>query len=155
MQEANCNRRLLYEANAYEGLLKPYSSTAHSLFSFILPRLRPVREHLLHVDRSPAQRLFFKMRVDVRGGLVVGVAHDLHGDQRVDAAFVEQRHVVVPEIVRGQRRLDLLGMSSGRELPGVISHHSTQADFISYHSENSLDPLWCFYHKDPLHKKCP
>ena len=48
------------------------------------------------------------MRVDVRGGLVVGVAHDLHGDQRVDAALVEQRYVVVPEIVRGQRGLDLL-----------------------------------------------
>ena len=48
------------------------------------------------------------MRVDVRGGLVVGVAHDLHGDQRVDAALVEQRHVVVPEVVRGQRGLDLL-----------------------------------------------
>ena len=48
------------------------------------------------------------MRVDVRGGLVVGVAHDLHGDQRVDAALVEQRHVVVPEVVRGQRGRDLL-----------------------------------------------
>ena len=48
------------------------------------------------------------MGIDVRGGLVVGVAHDLHGDQRVDAALVEQRHVVVPEVVRGQRGRDLL-----------------------------------------------
>ena len=39
------------------------------------------------------------MRVDIRGGLVVGVAHDLHGDQRVDAALVEQRHVVVTKLV--------------------------------------------------------
>lgn len=70
--------------------------------------LLPVREHLLHVDRGPAQRLLLKVGIDVRGGLVVGVAHDLHGDQRVDAALVEQRHVVVPEVVRGQRGLDLL-----------------------------------------------
>ena len=44
----------------------------------------------------------------VRGGLAVGVAHDLHGDQRFDAALVEQRHVVVREMVRGQCGLDLL-----------------------------------------------
>ena len=67
--------------------------------------LLPVREHLLHIDRGPAQRLLLEMRVDVRGGLVVGVAHDLHGDQRVDAALVEQRHVVVPEVVRGQNKI--------------------------------------------------
>ena len=73
-----------------------------------LPHLLPFREHLLHIDRSPAQRLLLKVRVDVRGGLVVGVAHNLHGDQRVDATLVEQCHVVVPEIVRGQRGLDLL-----------------------------------------------
>ena len=63
------------------------------------PRL-PLREHLLHIDRSPAQRLLLKVRVDVCGGLVVGVAHDLHGDQWIDAALVEQRHVVVPEVYR-------------------------------------------------------
>ena len=38
-----------------------------------LPHLLPVRKHLLHIDRGPAQR-----------------------------------HVVVPEVVRGQRGLDLL-----------------------------------------------
>ena len=42
------------------------------------------------------------MGVDVGGGLVVGVADDLHGDQRVDTALVEQGDVVVPEKVRGQ-----------------------------------------------------
>ena len=70
-----------------------------------LPHLLPVREHLLHIDRGPAQRLLLEMRVDVRGGLVVGVAHDLHGDQRVDAALVEQRHVIVPEVVLGQNKI--------------------------------------------------
>ena len=48
------------------------------------------------------------MCVDIRRRLVVGVPHDLHGDQRIDAAFVEERHVVVPEVMRGQRGLDLL-----------------------------------------------
>ena len=57
------------------------SLSPHSLTFSLLP----VREHLLHVDRGPAQRLLLEVRVDVRGGLVVGVAHNLHGDQRVDA----------------------------------------------------------------------
>ena len=48
------------------------------------------------------------MGVDVGGSLVVGVADDLHGDQRVNAALIKQGDVVVPEIVRGQAGLDLL-----------------------------------------------
>ena len=37
------------------------------------------------------------MGVNVRRSLLVGVAHDLRGDQRGDAGLVEQRHVVMAE----------------------------------------------------------
>ena len=48
------------------------------------------------------------MRVDVGRGLVIRMAHDLHGDQRDDATFVEHGHVVVPKVMRRQRGLNLL-----------------------------------------------
>ena len=66
------------------------------------------------------------------------MAHDLHGDQRVDAALVEQRHVVVPEIVRGQRGLDLLEdvvRAEGARLNTALchaaagQHHTTSKTF--------------------------
>ena len=65
-------------------------------------------EHLVHVHGGLLQHLIPDVGVDVGGSLVVGVAHDLHGDQRVNTAFVEQGDVVVPEIMRGQAGLDLL-----------------------------------------------
>ena len=46
------------------------------------------------------QHLFLDVGVDVGSGLVVRMADNLHSDQRVDAAFVEHGHVVVPEVMR-------------------------------------------------------
>ena len=100
-------RRHRDKGSSHDLSLPPNTRSCRSIPFPAFPLL-PLREHLLHIDRSPAQRLLLKVGIDVRGGLVVGVAHDLHGDQRVDAALVEQRHVVVPEVVRGQRGLDLL-----------------------------------------------
>lgn len=69
---------------------------------------RPLLEHLVHVHGGLLQHLIPDMGVDVGGGLVVGVADDFHGHQRVDAALVEHGHVVVPEVMRRQDGLDLL-----------------------------------------------
>ena len=65
-------------------------------------------EHLVHVHGGLLQHLIPDVGVDVGGGLVVDVAGDLHGDQRVDPGLVEQHDVVMPEIMRGQAGLDLL-----------------------------------------------
>lgn len=87
--------------------------SAPPLFPALL--LRPVQKHLLHMDRSLPRRFLLEVSVGVRCGLAVGMADDLHGHQRVDAALVAQHHVVVPEAMRGQRRLDLLENSVGAE----------------------------------------
>lgn len=68
--------------------------------------LFPLPEYLVHVDGALLQHLVADVGVHAGGGLVVGVAHDFHGDQRVYAAFVEQGDVVVPEIVRRDDGLD-------------------------------------------------
>ena len=65
-------------------------------------------ENLVHVHRGFLQHLVTHVGIDVGGGLVVGVAHDLHGDERVDAGLVEHGHVVVPEVMRRDKRLRLL-----------------------------------------------
>ena len=41
-------------------------------------------EHPVQVDGGLLEHLFFDVGVDVGRGLVVGMTHDLHGDQRVD-----------------------------------------------------------------------
>ena len=48
------------------------------------------------------------MRVDVRRGLVVGVAENLHGDQRIDASLEKQRREIVPKVMRRERGLVML-----------------------------------------------
>lgn len=58
-------------------------------------------EYTAHIHCGPAETLITQMGVNVRRGLVVRVAHDLHGNQRVDASLVQQRYVVVAEVVRG------------------------------------------------------
>ena len=50
---------------------------------------RPLLEHFIHVHSGLLQHLIPDVGVDVGGGLVVGVAYDLHGHKWVDAAFVE------------------------------------------------------------------
>ena len=72
----------------------------------IVVSLFPLPENLVHVDGALLQHLIPDVGVDVGGSLVVGVAHDLHGNQRVYAAFVEQGDVVVPEIMRRDDGLD-------------------------------------------------
>ncbi len=59
------------------------------------------------------------MRVDIGCGLIVGVTHYLHGDQRIDAALIKQRHIVVPEITVRTALLDLL-YEGGPEVPAVL-----------------------------------
>ena len=73
----------------------------HSLF-------RPVLKHLVHVHSGLLQHLILDMGVDIRCRLIISMSHNLHGHQRVDAAFVEQGDVVVPEIVRV--RVTLIGL---------------------------------------------
>ena len=63
---------------------------------------RPLLEHLVHVHGSLLQHLVPDVSVDVGSGLIVGMPDNLHCDQRIDAAFVEQGDVVVPEKVRSQ-----------------------------------------------------
>ena len=70
--------------------------------------LRPLLEHFFHIYGGLLQHLIPDVGVDVGGGLIVGMADDLHCDQRIDSAFVEHGDVVVPEKVRGQTGLDLL-----------------------------------------------
>ena len=81
------------------------------------------------------------MGVDVRRGLVVGVAHDLHGDQRVDTGFVEQRHAVVAEVVRRDHALQvgdgivdamrmLLLLPLGREAAGLYVRGFSNKTFV-------------------------
>ena len=53
-------------------------SLSHPSPSFPSFPLLPFRKHLLHVDRSPAQRLLLEMRVDIRGGLVIQMASRIH-----------------------------------------------------------------------------
>ena len=48
------------------------------------------------------------MGVDVRRGLVVRVANNLHCYQWVDTRFVQEGNVIVPQEVWRQRWLDLL-----------------------------------------------
>ena len=48
------------------------------------------------------------MGVHAGGGLVVTVAGDLHGDQRVNPGLVEQCDVVVPEVMRCDDGFDAL-----------------------------------------------
>ena len=70
------------------------------------PLLYPLPEHIPHVDGALLQHCVTHMGVYVGGGLVVAVAGNLHGDQRVDPGLVEQRNVVVPEIMRRDDGLD-------------------------------------------------
>ena len=49
-----------------------------------------------------------EMRVDIRRSLVIRVAKYFHGDQRFHACLEKQRRVIVPEIVRRERRFQLL-----------------------------------------------
>ena len=63
--------------------------------------LAPGIKYTAHIHCSPPQALIAQMGVDVCRGLIVRVADDLHGDQWVNAGLVQQRHVVVAEIVRG------------------------------------------------------
>ena len=89
-----------------------------------LPLRREARDHHQLRPQGLAQRLLLEVRVDVCGGLVVGLAVDLHGDQRVEAALTEERDAVVAEVVRGSVGRTCLRMSSGREIPGLTSRHS-------------------------------
>ena len=45
-------------------------------------QFRLTGKDLLHVDGGLEQRLLLEGRVDVGGGLVVGVADNLHGERR-------------------------------------------------------------------------
>ena len=47
--------------------------------------------------------LLIQVGVDVRRGLVLVVAHDLHGLQWGHTGAIKHGHEVVPEVVRGQR----------------------------------------------------
>ena len=47
--------------------------------------------------------LLIQVRVNVRRGLVLVVAHDLHGLQWGHTGAIKHGHEVVPEVVRGQR----------------------------------------------------
>ena len=50
--------------------------------------LFPLPENLIHVDGALLQHLVANVGVHTGGGLVVAVAGDLHGDQRVDPGLV-------------------------------------------------------------------
>ena len=67
----------------------------------------PVSEHFFQIHRRLSQHFVPYVRVDVRGCLVVRVAHDLHGDQRVDAGLVQEGNEIVTQEMRHQRGLDL------------------------------------------------
>ena len=77
------------------------------LFKWILSIL-PFPENVCHVDGCFLQHVIADVRVNVRRGLVVAVADDLHGDQRFNTCFIEHGHVVVSEEMRRQGRLHLL-----------------------------------------------
>ena len=64
-------------------------------------------EHGRHVGSGLLVRFLFKVGVDVGCGLVIAVADHLHGYERVDAALIEQGHVVLSEVVWSQRRLEV------------------------------------------------
>lgn len=91
-----------------------------------LPLRCEVRDHHQFRPQGPARRFLFEVRVDICGGPVVGLAIDLHGDQRVEATPAEARDAVMAKVVRGSVGLTCSRMSSGREAPGLTSCHSTQ-----------------------------
>ena len=71
------NSHIIYKAPIPQ--YTPYHDMGASLLFF-----RPLLEHLVHVHGSLLQHLVPDVGVKIRGGLVVGVADDLHGHQRVD-----------------------------------------------------------------------
>ena len=85
-----------------DGLLKkpPYRNTHRiTIWGASLLFFRPLLEHLVHVHGSLLQHLVPDVSVDVGSVLIVGMPDNLHCDQRIDTAFVEQGDIVVPEIV--------------------------------------------------------
>lgn len=72
-------------------------------FRFLLPA-----EYVLHIHAGFLHHFGFEVRVDVGRGLVIRVAQYFHGDQRFHACLEKQRRVIMPEIMRRQRRFQLL-----------------------------------------------
>lgn len=65
-------------------------------------------EYILHIHTGFLHHFGFEVRVDVGRGLVIRVAQYFHGDQRFHACLEKQRRVIMPEIMRRQRRFQLL-----------------------------------------------
>ena len=113
-------------------------------FRFLLPA-----EYILHIHAGFLHHFGFEMGVDVGRGLVICVAQYLHGDQRFNARFKQQRRIIVPEIMRCERRFQLLDdvvLAFGRLghlalLYAIGSLHQTQPDAL----EAALRPRLAFF----------
>ena len=67
---------------------KKSGQNARSSHNSTVLTLRSAPKHFAHVHRRLLQHLVPDVRIDVRRGLVVRVAYDLHRDQRVQKATV-------------------------------------------------------------------